>query len=313
MAGFWRRLRFGLATLLGVKRLGFFIPYRYARERRAADYPALRPLFEAAQPRFSAVLERIESHADDLRAILPGGDPRASIRAGSRGSTRRRPTPSFAGRSRRASSRSAPAIRPASWPRPCRTGAFDPHHLHRSRRRGRPCASSTSSTGRRSCGMPIPAVFEALAPGDILFIDSSHIAMPGTDVDRLFLDVLPRLAGGTLVHIHDITLPDAYPKIWAWRGYNEQLLAGALLQGGGYELVFASHYLVSAGTSVPELPFLNQPRGILSGAPLVPARIETSILGAQAVIFVEIQAATSDGAAVLPRLRHGNAGFHVFV
>ena len=91
--------------------------------------------------------------------------------------------------------------------------------------------------------MPIPAVFEALAAGDILFIDSSHIAMPGTDVDRLFLDVLPRLAGGTLVHIHDITLPYAYPKIWDWRGYNEQLLAGALLQGGGYELVFASHFV----------------------------------------------------------------------
>ena len=86
--------------------------------------------------------------------------------------------------------------------------------------------------------MPIQRVFEALAAGDILFIDSSHIAMPGTDVDRLFLDVLPRLAGGTLVHIHDIALPYAYPKIWDWRGYNEQLLVGALLQGGGYELVF---------------------------------------------------------------------------
>ena len=88
-----------------------------------------------------------------------------------------------------------------------------------------------------------PGVFEALAAGDILFIDSSHIAMPGTDVDRLFLDVLPRLAGGTLVHIHDIALPYGYPKIWDWRGYNEQLLAGAFLQGGGYELAFASHYL----------------------------------------------------------------------
>ena len=89
--------------------------------------------------------------------------------------------------------------------------------------------------GSRRCSRPSRS-------GDILFIDSSHIAMPGTDVDRLFLDVLPRLAGGTLVHIHDITLPDAYPEIWDWRGYNEQMLVGALLQGGGYELVFASHY-----------------------------------------------------------------------
>ena len=36
-----------------------------------------------------------------------------------------------------------------------------------------------------------PGEFEALAAGDILFIDSSHIAMPGSDVDRLFLDVPP--------------------------------------------------------------------------------------------------------------------------
>ena len=55
-------------------------------------------------------------------------------------------------------------------------------------------------------------MFEELGAGDILFIDSSHIAMPGTDVDRLFLDVLPRLPSGVLVHVHDILLPDAYPR-----------------------------------------------------------------------------------------------------
>ena len=53
MSHFWRRLRFGAATLLGVRRLGFFIPYRYAQSVEPLDYPALRPLFEAAQPRFS--------------------------------------------------------------------------------------------------------------------------------------------------------------------------------------------------------------------------------------------------------------------
>ena len=87
-----------------------------------------------------------------------------------------------------------------------------------------------------------PAVIGALGAGDILFIDSSHIAMPGTDVDRLFLDVLPRLPSGTLVHVHDMLLPDAYPADWEWRGYNEQIVVGALLQGGGYEIVFSSHY-----------------------------------------------------------------------
>lgn len=87
--------------------------------------------------------------------------------------------------------------------------------------------------------------FERLEAGDILFIDSSHVAMPGTDVDQLFLDVLPRLPGGALVHVHDVFLPKPYPPAWAWRGYNEQLLVAALLHGGGYELVFASHYLAA--------------------------------------------------------------------
>jgi hypothetical protein len=67
--------------------------------------------------------------------------------------------------------------------------------------------------------------------------------MPGTDVDRLVLDILPRLAGGVLVHAHDVFLPDAYPAEWAWRGYNEQLLVGALIQGGAFEIVFASRYV----------------------------------------------------------------------
>jgi hypothetical protein len=90
-----------------------------------------------------------------------------------------------------------------------------------------------------------PTIFAELEAGDILFIDSSHIAMPGTDVDRLLLDVLPRLPAGVLVHFHDIMLPDAYPPGWAWRGYNEQLLVGALLQGDGYALVFASHFIAT--------------------------------------------------------------------
>lgn len=103
----------------------------------------------------------------------------------------------------------------------------------------------------------------ALAPGDLLFIDSSHVAMPGTDVDRLVLDVLPRLRSGVIVHLHDVFLPDAYPDEWAWRGYNEQLLVGALLQGGAYAPLFASRY-VAVGTGWPL-------DGILARLPCRPA------------------------------------------
>jgi predicted O-methyltransferase YrrM len=87
--------------------------------------------------------------------------------------------------------------------------------------------------------------FTELQPRDILFIDSSHVLMPGTDVDQLLNRVLPTLAPGIMVHVHDIFLPDPYPESWAWRGYNEQSAVAAMLQGGAYEMLFASHYVVS--------------------------------------------------------------------
>ena len=85
----------------------------------------------------------------------------------------------------------------------------------------------------------------ALARGDLLFIDSSHLLMPGTDVDHLIGHILPTLPSGALLHVHDIFLPDSYPDGWAWRGYNEQSAIAALLQGGGYRLLFASRYITT--------------------------------------------------------------------
>jgi hypothetical protein len=86
------------------------------------------------------------------------------------------------------------------------------------------------------------AVFSELASGDMLFIDSSHILMPGTDVDFLLNHVIPALPAGVRLHIHDIFLPDPYPRSWEWRGYNEQLGVAALIQGGGFRLLWSSHY-----------------------------------------------------------------------
>lgn len=55
-------------------------------------------------------------------------------------------------------------------------------------------------------------VFEKLQAGDLLFIDSSHSVKPGSDVNYLILEVLPRLAPGVVVHFHDIYLPYDYPR-----------------------------------------------------------------------------------------------------
>lgn len=56
------------------------------------------------------------------------------------------------------------------------------------------------------------AVFEALGPGDLLFIDSTHAVRAGSEVNRIVLEVLPRLKAGVHVHFHDIYFPYDYPR-----------------------------------------------------------------------------------------------------
>jgi hypothetical protein len=77
-------------------------------------------------------------------------------------------------------------------------------------------------------------IFSQLQPNDILFIDSSHVVRMGGDVNFLFLEVLPTLAQGVLIHIHDIFFPYQYPKEWVLgqhRFWTEQYLLQALLTG----------------------------------------------------------------------------------
>lgn len=90
-----------------------------------------------------------------------------------------------------------------------------------------------------------PALFQALEPGDILFLDSSHRSFQGSDVTVFFLEILPRLKPGVIVHIHDIYLPDDYISGHVWRLWNEQyLLATALLFGPqAFEILFPCWYV----------------------------------------------------------------------
>ena len=82
-----------------------------------------------------------------------------------------------------------------------------------------------------------------LSEGDFLIIDSSHIAVSGSDVDIIVNQILPNLPKGVFVHFHDIFFPDHYPPAWQWREYNEQLVISALLFGGRFEPVFSSHFV----------------------------------------------------------------------
>jgi predicted O-methyltransferase YrrM len=265
-----RRLAFGLATLVGVARRGFFIPYRYAASSAPAGYPALRPLFAAAEPSFLMLMEAIEEYGDDL-SVIAGGDgparfdqdwfPRLDAAAAYAIVRRQRPRRIVeigSGHSTRFLARAVAdggldteivCVDPA--PRAAIAGLRVHHEI-------KLLAEADLS------------LLGALEAGDILFIDSSHIAMPGTDVDRFFLDILPRLASGVFVHVHDVFLPDAYPGDWQWRGYNEQLVAGALIQGGGYEIVFASHYVAAHRHELIE-------GSVVDGLPLRSGARETSL------------------------------------
>ena len=73
--------------------------------------------------------------------------------------------------------------------------------------------------------------FSQLESGDILFIDSSHTVKIGGDVNYLFLEVLPRLKPGVIVHVHDIFLPFEYRRDWVldeFRFWTEQYLAAGI-------------------------------------------------------------------------------------
>lgn len=266
----FRRLALGLLTVTGLARKGYFIPYRYARATRRERYAALEPLFAAAASQFEVVLRDIDSHSAALAQIPATGDglrwqqtwfPRLDA-AAAYGLVRRfapaRIVEIGSGHSTRFLARAV-----ADGGLATTIVAIDP--APRASIRALPITHHAVMIEDID-----PAVITGLAAGDMLFIDSSHVAMPGGDVDRLMLDILPRLAPGVIVHIHDILLPDAYPDAWAWRGYNEQLVVGALLQGGGYELLFASHYVATRWAD-------RLAASVVATLPLVAGAFETSL------------------------------------
>ena len=85
-----------------------------------------------------------------------------------------------------------------------------------------------------ACGLQaVPdEVFDRLGEGDVLFVDSSHVSKTGSDVNHLFFRILPRLASGVWIHLHDVHYPFEYPEAWVYEGraWNETYLLRAFLQ-----------------------------------------------------------------------------------
>lgn len=95
-----------------------------------------------------------------------------------------------------------------------------------------------------------PKIFDQLDKNDILFIDSSHTVKIGSDVNFLFLEILPRLRPGVIVHIHDIALPYEYSKSYATNEsfrqfWTEQYLLQSFLIGNHhYKVLLAMAYIM---------------------------------------------------------------------
>jgi hypothetical protein len=87
-------------------------------------------------------------------------------------------------------------------------------------------------------------LLDLLQPGDVLFIDGSHRVFPGSDVVTLFLDVVPFLKPGVIVHVHDVYLPDDYPLALADRLWSEQYLLASfiLAKPEMFAPIFSSHW-----------------------------------------------------------------------
>ncbi|QXE92339.1 class I SAM-dependent methyltransferase [Geomonas subterranea] len=92
-----------------------------------------------------------------------------------------------------------------------------------------------------------PSIFSTLGPGDILFVDSSHMIRPQGDVLAIYLQILPTLRPGVVVHVHDILTPRDYFEQWLVdevKFWNEQYLLEAFLTlNREFRIIGAVNYL----------------------------------------------------------------------
>ena len=118
---------------------------------------------------------------------------------------------------------------------------------------------------RRVQEVPL-ARFTELEANDVLFIDSSHVLKTASDVHYLFTRVLPVLAAGVYVHIHDMFWPFEYLRHWIEEGraWNECYLVHAfLLYNDTYQIELFNHYLAQCHREViaTELPAMLENTG----------------------------------------------------
>lgn len=259
-----RRLRFQLQTAIGLPARGFFIPYRYADKvpESQNEYAQLRKIFDASREDFASFCQSLDQYSDafntfgedlsprwdqDWFARLDGAaaygmvrqyKPKTIIEVGSGHSTR------FMAR----------AVKDGALD--CRQIAIDPNP--------RAVIKNLAVEWRAQLlNESHLAQFADLQANDIAFFDSSHILMPGTDVDMILNRIIPILKPGVLIHIHDVFFPYPYPKQWLWRGYNEQNSLGPMIAISAFKVLFASQYIAKtmqkeiAATCLGDIPLVS--------------------------------------------------------
>jgi len=230
-------------------------------------HPQLESLFESAKIRFSIWISTIKEHSDDLLRIAQQAEqqsyqptfrngwflgldaaayycivseakPKTLIEIGSGNSTK------FARRAIRDRSPNTRLISIDPAPRTDVAAICDEAH-------------------RVPLEKADLVVFDKLRSGDILFLDNSHRSFTNSDVTIFFLEILPSLPPGVIIHLHDIFLPFDYPPEWRERYYSEQYLLAAWLLAGEdkLELLLSSAFISMDALLTAELaPLWDHPR-----------------------------------------------------
>lgn len=98
------------------------------------------------------------------------------------------------------------------------------------------------------------AFLRDLNENDVLFVDNSHRVLPNSDATVFFLEVLPELKKGVVVHIHDIYIPYDYPQFMCDRFYSEQYaLAAFLLANPQHYIPMLPNYFISEDVELHSL------------------------------------------------------------
>jgi predicted O-methyltransferase YrrM len=238
-------LRAHLETLSGLRSRGFFVQYDHAASvpGRIEPYPAVEALLRACHDGIAAFLAEMAGHLPTFEALHAGGQlnwksPMFSpldIMAAYTMVRRLAPARILeigSGNSTRVLAR---ALADAGHGR---LTCIDPAPRQ-------PIGDLDAEHHRRTLEPADVALAADLCSYDVLFIDSSHIILPGMDVDILFNRIFPRLRPEVFVHLHDIFLPDDYPANWRSRHYSEQNALIGWLVSGYFEIVYSGHYAIT--------------------------------------------------------------------